>query len=65
MQYGYKAYISLSQRQYDIIRHLSEDTRIPMSAYFREAIDMLIDKYKAKHREDQIDDIITRIKARK
>ena len=34
--------------QHDALRALSDSTRVPLAAYLREAVDMLLEKYGAK-----------------
>jgi Ribbon-helix-helix domain len=34
--------------QHDALRALSDRTRVPLAAYLREAVDMLLAKYRAK-----------------
>lgn len=34
--------------QHDALRALSDRTRVPLAAYLREAVDMLLDKYGVK-----------------
>jgi predicted DNA-binding protein len=43
-----KTLLYLNHRQKIAMKKLSERTRVPMAAYFREAIDMLLAKYKSK-----------------
>lgn len=38
----------LDHEQADALKKLSEKTRVPTAAYIREAVDMLLKKYKVK-----------------
>jgi predicted DNA-binding protein len=38
----------LDQSQKKALKQLSERTRVPMQEYLREAVDMVLKKYKAK-----------------
>lgn len=38
----------LDHDQYAALKKLSEKTRVPATAYIREAVDMVLEKYKGK-----------------
>ncbi len=40
--------VYFDRRQHDALRALSDRTRVPLAAYLREAVDMLLAKYGAK-----------------
>jgi hypothetical protein len=40
--------VYFDRAQHDALRALSDRTRVPLAAYLREAVDMLLDKYGAK-----------------
>lgn len=40
--------VYFDRAQHDALRALSGRTRVPLAAYLREAVDMLLDKYGAK-----------------
>ena len=47
--------IWVTAEQQNALRALSENTRIPQAAYYREAIDMVIEKYAKQLKEDDGD----------
>ncbi|MBX3702658.1 MAG: ribbon-helix-helix domain-containing protein [Steroidobacteraceae bacterium] len=40
--------VYFDRAQHDALRALSDRTRVPLAAYLREAVDMLLDKYGAR-----------------
>ena len=40
--------VYFNRPQHDALRALSDRTRVPLAAYLREAVDMLLEKYGAK-----------------
>jgi predicted DNA-binding protein len=40
--------VYFDREQHDALRALSDRTRIPIAAYLREAVDMLLAKYRVK-----------------
>ena len=40
--------VYFDRAQHDALRALSDRTRVPLAAYLREAVDMLLDKYGVK-----------------
>jgi len=40
--------VYFDRAQHDALRALSDETRVPLAAYLREAVDMLLDKYGVK-----------------
>ena len=40
--------VYFDRAQHDALRTLSDDTRVPLAAYLREAVDMLLAKYGVK-----------------
>jgi hypothetical protein len=40
--------VYFDRAQHDALRALSDRTRVPLAAYLREAVDMLLDKYRVK-----------------
>ena len=40
--------VYFDRAQHDALRALSDKTRVPLAAYLREAVDMLLAKYGAK-----------------
>lgn len=40
--------VYFDRAQHDSLRALSDKTRVPLAAYLREAVDMLLKKYGAK-----------------
>ncbi len=40
--------VYFDRAQHDALRALSDRTRVPLAAYLREAVDMLLDRYGAK-----------------
>ena len=40
--------VYFDRAQHDALRALSDETRVPLAAYLREAVDMLLTKYGVK-----------------
>ena len=40
--------VYFDRQQHDALRALSDETRVPLAAYLREAVDMLLAKYGRK-----------------
>jgi hypothetical protein len=40
--------------QHDALRALSDETRVPLAAYLREAVDMLLAKYGRKRKAPRV-----------
>lgn len=43
--------VYFDRTQHDALRALSDRTRVPLAAYLREAVDMLLAKYKVESRK--------------